>query len=1050
MSKPARIGGWRGDMVERITRGRPAYAVRELRRIGLLAGVSVLAVQAPALSAQSADDPTVAAEGTTTNEITVTGTRAIVQGSIAEKRKSDLVFDALSADEVGDLPALSIGEALETLTGAASHREQGGATEISVRGLGPYLGSTVVNGRAATNGSGDRSVNFSQFPSELFNTAGIYKTQSASMIEGGVAGQIVLDTVKPVDFGKRRIQVELKGNHNPQNADIDKDQRFVDLGYRGTVSLIDQFTLGDTDIGLSLGYQRNVQSNPEQEARVSDTINYCADNTTGTTGLRGTGNCEVLVGGVQQRPAVAGTQDFVVARNSYTYRQNITDDARDAFFGAIQIKPGSSVDINLDFQYANRVFSEQRNDLVFAEGRRIDDRLAPLPTRLNYDLIVGDFGALRQFTGETSIETNSEYLERAERYYGGGLSVAVQASDRLKVSADVSYSETTRTEESVQVRMRQRGGRDIFGNLNQYPRSRQSNWTSGTTNASFDRIETAYQIGLNGSQTFNTIVQNFDVTNHSLFSDDARTRFTLSQDRFNSIWGARGDFTYEMEGFLSSIEGGVRFQELVYRDVPGGVVGASRVEVTYSNAALSAANQQCRTPFPEKDFLASVSGGNPLITNVDANGNVIGVTNTFASFDALCLARTLEANDPRGITFDGNGVPIYPDGRFDSIDNNDVTEQTWAGYLQANYDSTLGTVPVRGNVGLRVVKTSVTSEGFRGPLTVSPAPGGGFIINAPATGALVPIVGRNDYTSFLPSFNLVADAGPDLIARAAVFRALSRPDPSQLGFGRVFRTVTDTDAGSIDELIGLANATGNPQLSPLLSWNFDAALEWYPNEDTILAGGVYYKRFNGGFENVGQLETFDVNGQALDALVTTQQTTSEASTIYGFELTAAHRLTFLPAPLDGLGFKLSYNFAKSNFRNEDGFLGAFSTVNPDGSISTVEGLIPPANLFGLSKHVLSAQVYYEAGPFDFQGVYKYRSPYFQQFVGDSSGRLRFTDQADIFEARISVKLNKQLRLSLEGLNLFGEPRRDFRPTMDDLSQNLVYGARYFLGIRGRF
>ena len=100
--------------------------------------------------------------------------------------------------------------------------------------------------------------------------------------------------------------------------------------------------------------------------------------------------------------------------------------------------------------------------------------------------------------------------------------------------------------------------------------------------------------------------------------------------------------------------------------------------------------------------------------------------------------------------------------------------------------------------------------------------------------------------------------------------------------------------------------------------------------------------------------------------------------------------------------------------------------------------------------MLSAQVYYEVGPFDFQGVYKYRTPYFQQFVGDGSGRLRFTDQTDIFEARVSVKLNDNLRLSLEGLNLFSEPRTDFRPTLGDLSQNLVYGPRYFLGLRGRF
>ena len=49
-----------------------------------------------------------------------------------------------------------------------------------------------------------------QFPSELFSTVGIYKTQSASLIEGGVVGQISLESVRPLDYGRRRIQGELE------------------------------------------------------------------------------------------------------------------------------------------------------------------------------------------------------------------------------------------------------------------------------------------------------------------------------------------------------------------------------------------------------------------------------------------------------------------------------------------------------------------------------------------------------------------------------------------------------------------------------------------------------------------------------------------------------------------------------------------------------------------------------------------------------------------------------------------------------------------------
>lgn len=972
--------------------------------------------------------------------IIVQGTRKVIQDSIDVKRESTEIVDALSADEIGELPALSIGEALETLTGSASHREQGGATEISIRGMGPYLGSTVVNGRAATNGSGDRSVNFSQFPSELFNKLAIHKTQSAKLIEGGVSGQISLDTLKPLDYGKRRFQAEIKGNYNPQNFDIAKDQRFQDFGYRATGSYVDQFEIGTAELGISLGFQHNEATNPEQEARISDTTNYCLNDPTSTTaGVGDDGNCDT--GSV--RPDTAGTEDFVVGRNSYTYRQNITDDTRDSFFAAVQFKPSPNVDINADFQYSDRIFREHRNDLVFSEGRRIDDENDG--NRLNYDLIVGPYGALKQFTGETAIETNSEYLERSEEYIGGGLSVAVQTSDRLKVSADVSYSQTDRTEESVQVRMRIRDQLDIYGNPAGYPLSVESD---GST--SNDRIETAILIQQNGSQAFNAVVGQFDVTNHDLFRDNARTRLTLGQDRFNSIFAARADFNYEMDGFVKSVEGGVRFQDLEYQDVPGGIVGASRDEVVYSNAALAIANQACRTAFPESGFLSTVTNGNPLITNVDAAGNVISTSNSYATFDALCLVQTLEANDPMGVMFDSDGVPIYPDGSFISIDNNDVNEKTWAGYVQANFDSELGELPIRGNIGLRVVNTSVVSHGFRQALIATPGMMGGFTISVDAGSPLEEIVGKNSYTEYLPSLNLVADVAPDVQARFAVFRALSRPDPSALGYGRTFSAVTDDDATSISEIIGSARANGNPNLNPLLSWNFDAALEWYPNADTILAGGVYYKIFNGGFETVGQFETFDISGDQLETLVTTQQTSSDSSTIYGFEVTAAHRFSYLPGLLDGLGFKLSYNYAHSNFENHDGQLGAFGTVQPDGSVTYVEALIPPANLFGLSKHVMSAQLYYQIGDLDLQGVYKYRSSYFQPFVADSSGRLRYTDASGVFEARISYKVTDHVRLSLEGINLFSEPRTDYRPTYGDLSQSLAYGPRFFAGVRAKF
>ena len=149
---------------------------------------SLALIASAATSAQETDQSTTSIEEI--EEITVLGTRGTIQRSIDLKRNSTQIVDGLSAEEIGEIPALSIGAALETITGATSHRENGGATELSVRGLGPFLGTTVINGREATNGGGNRAVNFSIFPSEMFNQIAIHKTQSAEYIEGAVSGQI--------------------------------------------------------------------------------------------------------------------------------------------------------------------------------------------------------------------------------------------------------------------------------------------------------------------------------------------------------------------------------------------------------------------------------------------------------------------------------------------------------------------------------------------------------------------------------------------------------------------------------------------------------------------------------------------------------------------------------------------------------------------------------------------------------------------------------------------------------------------------------------------
>ena len=143
------------------------------------------------------------------------------------------------------------------------------------------------------------------------------------------------------------------------------------------------------------------------------------------------------------------------------------------------------------------------------------------------------------------------------------------------------------------------------------------------------------------------------------------------------------------------------------------------------------------------------------------------------------------------------------------------------------------------------------------------------------------------------------------------------------------------------------------------------------------------------------------------------------------------------------------NFAESDFEFEDDFAGAGIGLDDNGNPVQLVGLVPPADIFGLSKHVLSAQAYWGNDVFDAAFIYKYRSNYFQQFV-DDPGRIRYTDDNAVLEFKAKYKVNKQIQLTFEALNLTDEPRIDYRGLDGNIANVYSYGPRFFLGVRGKF
>ena len=963
------------------------------------------------------------------------GTRSTIQNSIDLKRLSVATVDGLSADEIGAIPALSIGEALETITGVAAHRDNGGATEISVRGLGPYLGTTVVNGRVATNGAGNRAVNFSIFPAEMFNKITVHKTQAAEYIEGAVSGLIHLDNKDPLDYAKRNLQVSLQGAYSPDEANTEGGQA---LGSRVTGTYIDQFDVGRAgSVGVSLAAQFRDETNPEQEYTTStgagrfeacrlssfdiNALPYepvagqrCDDENSGVANSQ----IQAIID-ADPNDSINSVNDipFAYIARDHRFRLNQTGDERQAVFGALQWQPNSRADVVFDFQYSKRDQQELRHDLQFSTTQEDISALTSNPTN----------GIVFASTSDTPIYTFTTDFQRLEEYNGLGLNAEFQIIDELLVSFDASYSDTLRTETDIEIRL---------------GATEDNTFVSDSADFTTDlQLNTDYGVAL---ATVNT-TSDFTPVDASYFNAADRVRLRGRETvRENTISAVRGDFELSPgpgSGIIDVIKGGVRFSTLEYFSRGGNRESAGENLFEYDqladndtdrDAVLTQALACANGDFPNSNFLDGERSGDLITIN---DGSTSTAFNEYATFDFNCLGSTLLSNT----------IGLQLDDSITSA-TDDVTENTLAFYLQADFEGLVAGKEIRGNFGVRSVTTSVDSVGYIEQVAVQETDAG-FIVTNAGTG-FVEQTAESSYFEVLPSATLLVDLTDSLILRTSAFKALSRPDPSAYGNGRSLNTNDATNPYSnLGAAINGISTTDNPHLKPLTSTNYDLGLEWYANQDTLLAAGLYYKSFLGKYENVAEEDSFFYAGQQITGLVSTVQTTTEESQIFGLELTATHAFDYLPGFLGGFGAKFSYNFADSDLEFEDGFGGDGTsvTVTEEGEVVRTEliGIIPPAELFGLSKHVSSTQVYWQNDKLNVSAILKTRSKYFQQFTGDTDNRIRYTDGSETLDLRMSYDFSDYMTLTLAGTNLTNEPRRDFRAIDGNVHQIFSYGPRFF-------
>jgi iron complex outermembrane recepter protein len=344
-------------------------------------------------------------DGDKKDEIIVTGFRSSIANSVATKRNAKSIVEAVSAEDIGKLPDVSIAEALGRLPGLATQRVNGRSQVLSIRGLGPDLSTALLNGREQVTTSDNRGVEFDQYPAELLSAAVVYKTPYAGLIGQGLAGTVDMQTIRPLDRNGRIISFSGRYEFN-ENGSLNPDAS--GNGFRATSTIVDQFM--DDTVGISLGLA--YQSSPTQNQQFN-AWGYAQD---------GAGNA--LIGG--SKPFVASNEL-----------------KRFGVMGTVQYAPTDNFETTIDIFYSD--FNEDQPlrgiefPLGFGAFGVTTDSINAVDNGIVSDATFGNQrGVIR-----------NDFNERRADLFSGGWNSRYD-SEGWGVELDISYSKANRNDRLIE------------------------------------------------------------------------------------------------------------------------------------------------------------------------------------------------------------------------------------------------------------------------------------------------------------------------------------------------------------------------------------------------------------------------------------------------------------------------------------------------------------------------------------------------------------------------------------------------------------------------
>jgi TonB-dependent receptor len=598
----------------------------------------------------------------TGDDIVVTGFRRSLAEGLALKREAVGVRDSIVAEDIGKFPEANVADSLQRIPGVILSRD-GASNEgqrISIRGLSSDFTVTTINmapvrtTSALDAGGSSRNFNYDVFPSELFGRVDVYKTPLANLEEGGIGGNVDLQTPRPFDSKGRVIRYTGQANYNTQSKQ---------WGPRGSLLLSD--TVGNFGALLGVAYSRTVN----ERSGFQSTGGYNSS-VIGSRRYRGESN---LVGPFEfqldldnPRANFGGLTRAQVANGLlprfYRVFASDNDRARLGLVGSLQYKT-DRLDVSVDGIYSK--LKDIGNEYTWgvavrnsrtvagttnAAGQGTNSGIIPLGVQLDqYNNLYGTFA-------NTNIVTESFYRTSETEFRYGIVRAAYDVTDRLKISAQGNLSDSRAYKEGNRIASNIYGATTTFdptGNVT-YPT------ITSTTDPTNPRNYVVPTLGFTRDDEIDKQRTARAMADWRLVDDDVRL------------------FTLRLGGsYVSTVK------QIERRD--GSTIAATR--------ALPGGGT-----FRTIDVFANMNPTIPI--GPLRNGGNSGFPSQFATFPRSFVEGTLDAHGTN------IAAPVQLNGAFTA------EEQVSTGFFEVDFKTPLLGSELRGNVGLRYSDTRTIVDNF--------------------------------------------------------------------------------------------------------------------------------------------------------------------------------------------------------------------------------------------------------------------------------------------------------------------------------------------------